>query len=232
VFCNRGEGLQARSPDRFGAGEISLGFQAKLLRFLQDPQLEPIGETRPRSTDVRVIAATRHDLESDVEAGRFRLDLLYRLNAIEVTLPPLRERPEDLERMVQRFVAFFARAARRPTPEVSPETMAALREYSWPGNVRELRNVIESAVILCPSQLIELATLPDRIGGEVTGRPRLGGNYALATIEWEHIQRVLARATTLKEAARILDVDASTLWRKRTKVDSESGSCNRSRPVI
>src|SRR5262249_42986224 len=123
--------------------EISPALQAKLLRFLQDKQFERIGETTSRSADVRVVAATNRD----IERGRFRQDLLYRLNVIEVTIPPLRQRPEDIVRIANSFLAFFARAARKPPQELSPAAIEALRGYSWPGNVRELRNAIERAVI-------------------------------------------------------------------------------------
>lgn len=129
-------------------GEIAPGLQAKLLQFLQDKQFERLGENKTRSADVRVIAATNRDLETDVKIGRFREDLLYRLNVIEVTLPPLRERPEDILQLARWFLAFFARGARRLPPELSPAAEQTLLTYAWPGNVRELRNAIERAVIL------------------------------------------------------------------------------------
>src|SRR5450755_3168248 len=121
-------------------GEITPALQAKLLRFLQDKQFERVGETRTRHADVRVIAATNRDLDADVAAGRFREDLLFRLNVIEIHVPPLRERGEDILEMARRFLAFFARAANRPTPTLAPEAEHALAGYAWPGNVRELRN--------------------------------------------------------------------------------------------
>jgi two-component system, NtrC family, response regulator AlgB len=202
-------------------GEISPGLQAKLLRFLQEKQFERIGETRTRYADVRVLAATNRDLESDVKAGRFREDLLYRLNVIEVTIPPLRERPEDLERLVRGFVAFFARAARRPDLEISRGALEALRAYPWPGNVRELRNAIERAAILWPTRIIEPAAFPERIAAQATDTPRLGGECTVDAIEREHILRVIARTPTLEDAAKVLGIDSSTLWRKRKKFESE-----------
>jgi NtrC-family two-component system response regulator AlgB len=198
-------------------GEIAPPLQAKLLRFLQDHQFERVGETRTRRADVRVVAATNRDLEQDVRAGRFRDDLLFRLNVIEVRVPALRERPEDIARLARGFLAFFARAAGRPPPELSRAAEAALLAYAWPGNVRELRNAMERATILWPARTLGPDALPETISAHAERLPRLGGDYSLAEIEKEHIVRVLARAPTQEEAARILGVDVSTLWRKRKR---------------
>jgi NtrC-family two-component system response regulator AlgB len=200
-------------------GEISPGLQAKLLRFLQEKQFERIGENKTRHADVRVLAATNRDIETDVKTGRFREDLLYRLNVIEVRTPPLRERPEDILRLAQRFLAFFARSAGRPTSELSQAAEAALLTYPWPGNVRELRNAIERAVILWPAQVVEPQAFPASIAAHATAEPRLGGDFSLEAIEREHIMQVLARIPTLEEAAHILGIDSSTLWRKRKKYE-------------
>ncbi len=200
-------------------GEMTPELQAKLLRFLQDKQFERLGENKTRQADVRVIAATNRDLETDVKTGHFREDLLYRLNVIEVTLPPLRERPEDILRLARWFLAFFARSARRSLPEFSSTAEQTLLSYTWPGNVRELRNAIERAVILWPARLIEPAAFPERIAAHVVLGPYLGGDATLETIEREHVLRVLARTSSLEDAARILGIDASTLWRKRKKYE-------------
>jgi NtrC-family two-component system response regulator AlgB len=200
-------------------GEISLGLQSKLLRFLQEKQFERIGENQTRHADVRIVAATNRDLEADVTAGRFREDLLYRLNVLELCVPPLRERPEDIARLARRFVLFAARAARRPAPALSAAAEEALLSYPWPGNVRELRNAIERAVILWPTRVIEPAALPERIAARATSTPQLGGDYSLEAIEREHILRVIARVPTLEEAARVLDIEPSTLWRKRKRYE-------------
>jgi two-component system, NtrC family, response regulator AlgB len=200
--------------------EMSPGLQAQLLRFLQDKQFERLGEGRTRRADVRVVAATNRDLEKDVAEGRFREDLLYRLNVVEVKLPALRERREDLLPLARRFVAFFARAAKRPVPELSPSTEQMLLAYGWPGNVRELRNAIERALIVWPANVLEPQSFPERIAAAGGSAVTLGGPYTLEEIEREHILRVLASAPTLDEAARILGIDASTLWRKRKKYES------------
>ncbi|MGD9763641.1 MAG: sigma-54-dependent transcriptional regulator [Candidatus Binatia bacterium] len=204
-------------------GEISPGLQAKLLRFLQDRQFERVGDTVTRSADVRILAATNRALEADVRAGRFREDLLYRLNVLELRVPPLRERREDILPLAEGFLAFFARAAKRPTQTLSPDAAAALRDYPWPGNVRELRNAIERALILWPGQVIEPAALPERIAARSAVAPELGGDYTVEAIEREHILRVIARQPTLDDAARILGIDASTLWRKRRRYEGLSG---------
>jgi two-component system, NtrC family, response regulator AlgB len=203
-------------------GEISPGLQAKLLRFLQEKQFERIGENMTRRSDVRVIAATNRNLEADVAAGRFREDLLYRINVVEITIPPLRERTEDILRLAERFLEFFARTAGRPAPKLSATAGQVLLSYPWPGNIRELRNAMERAVIVCPGPSIEPETLPGRISGVSAAGPRIGGDFSLESVEREHILRIINRSATLEDAARILEVDSSTLWRKRKKYLEES----------
>lgn len=202
-------------------GEIAPSLQAKLLRFLEEKQFERLGENRTRSADVRMITATNRDLEEDVRSGRFREDLLYRLNVIDLQLPPLRERPEDIVRLARRFLLFFAKSARRQPQELSPEAEDALKSYSWPGNIRELKNAIERTVILWPAQMIGPEAFPAHISARVksAGTPQIGGNYSLEDIEREHITRVVGRAATLDDAAATLGIDASTLWRKRKKYE-------------
>jgi two-component system, NtrC family, response regulator AlgB len=200
-------------------GEISPGLQAKLLRFLQDREFERVGETQTRRADARILAATNRDLDADVRAGRFREDLLYRLNVVELRLPPLRERAEDIPRLAAHFLTFFAHAAKRAVPELSPAAAAVLTGYAWPGNVRELRNTIERALILWPAPVLEPAAFPERISGQPPSGPRLGGDATLEDIEREHILRVVARSATLDDAARILGIDASTLYRKRKRYE-------------
>ena len=201
-------------------GEITPSLQAKLLRFLEDKEFERIGENKTRRADVRTVAATNRELEAHVRKGLFREDLLYRLNVIDLQLPPLRERPEDILRLAQRFLLFFAKAARRRPPVLSKAAEDALLAYAWPGNIRELRNAIERAVILWPAQVIEPEAFPQPVSTHArTPGPQLGGNFSLEEIEREHMGRVVARAPTLEDAAAILKIDASTLWRKRKKYE-------------
>jgi two-component system, NtrC family, response regulator AlgB len=201
-------------------GEITPSLQAKLLRFLEDKEFERIGENKTRRADVRTVAATNRDLEDHVRKGLFREDLLYRLNVIDLQLPPLRERSEDILPLARRFLMFFARAARRHPPELSKPAEAALLAYAWPGNVRELRNAIERAVILWPAQVIEPEAFPAQVSAHAASHsPRLGGDFSLEEIDREHITRVVARSPTLEDAAAILKIDASTLWRKRKRYE-------------
>jgi len=198
-------------------GEISPALQAKLLRFIQEKRFERVGETRTRTANVRIVAATNRDLDSEVKAGRFREDLLYRLNVLEIVVPALRERPEDILPLARAFVEFFARQAARPPMELSAATEKLLVGYPWPGNVRELRNAIERALILARGQVLEPESFPDRIAASASDTPTLGGEFTVEQIEREHSLRVMAHASTMDEAARVLGIDASTLWRKRKK---------------
>ncbi len=200
-------------------GEMPGNLQAKLLRFLQEKQFERIGETRTRQADVRVVAATNRDLDTDVRAGKFREDLLYRLNVVEVKVPALRERREDILPLARHFLAFFSRALGRSLPELSPAAEHALEDYAWPGNVRELRNTIERAMILWPSPRLEPQAFPERIAGAKERGPQIGGDFSVETIERAHIISVMARASSLDSAATILGIDSSTLWRKRKRYD-------------
>ena len=202
-------------------GDISPSLQAKLLRFLEDKEFERLGENKTRRANVRSVAATNRDLAEHVRKGLFREDLLYRLNVIDLQLPPLRERPEDILRLARRFLIFFAKSARRQTPELSEAAENALSSYAWPGNIRELRNTIERAVILWPAQVIEPEAFPAHICARVRSEEvaQLGGNFSLDAIEREHITRVVARTATLEDAAAVLGIDASTLWRKRKKLE-------------
>ncbi len=201
-------------------GELSPALQSKLLRFLQEKRYERIGENRTRTADVRILAATNRDLEEDVKSGRFREDLLFRLNVIEVRVPALRERGEDILRLARRFLDFFARKAGRTAPTLRPEAEAALLAYEWPGNVRELRNTVERAVILWPLTVVGTEALPEAIAAHAGGLARLGGEHTLEAIEREHILRILARTSSMEDAARTLGIDASTLWRKRRKYEA------------
>ena len=202
-------------------GDLPASLQAKLLRFLQEKRFERVGETRTRKADVRVVAATNRDLEVDVASGRFREDLLFRLNVIEVRVPSLRDRPEDIVPMAKRFLAFFARALGRPVSTLSPAAERVLANYGWPGNVRELRNAIERAIILWPSTLIEPLAFPERIAGTKERGPYIGGKFTLDEIERAQIGAIVAQSKTMEEAATVLGIDDSTLWRKRKKYDEQ-----------
>lgn len=199
-------------------GDLPLALQPKLLRLLQEKQYERVGETRTRVSNVRIIAATNRDLQAAVAAGTFREDLLYRLNIFEVVLPPLRQRQKDIETLIDHLLKFFARQNGKPVIGFTTEARDALLKYPWPGNVRELRNSIERGVILALGESVGLAELPAQIGATLPEAiMEVGGGVTLDQLEAEHIRRVLARTSTLDEAATILGIDPSTLYRKRKR---------------
>ena len=199
-------------------GDLSPTIQAKLLRFLQDKTYERVGDPRTRLADVRIVAATNRDLETAVKEGRFREDLLYRLNVVELTLPSLRERPDDLMDLAQHFLGLFCAAAGRPLMEFSPAAQRLLLSHSWPGNIRELRNEIQRVTVLWPMRTVEPEAFSVRLRGHATGGPRIGGTHSLEEIENEHIRQVLAKVNTFEEASQVLGIEPSTLWRKRRKL--------------
>ncbi|MES2638140.1 MAG: sigma-54 dependent transcriptional regulator [Myxococcota bacterium] len=201
-------------------GEISPAVQARLLRFLQDHQFERVGDTRTRTANVRILAATNRVLEDEVRAGRFREDLLYRLNVIELTLPPLRDRKEDIPRLATGYLAHFARAQKGPALRFADDVLPRLLAHLWPGNLRELRNAVERAVILSTGNVLDARLLPGAIPPS-DGASVLGADVPLETIEREHILRVLARHGRPEEAARVLGIDPATLWRKRKRWDGD-----------
>jgi NtrC-family two-component system response regulator AlgB len=198
-------------------GEASLDAQARLLRLLQDGEYERGGDARVRTADVRVVATTSRDLEADVKEGRFRPELLYALAVMEIHVPPLRARHEDLLPLARHLLAELARKANRAAPALSPEAERALAAYAWPGNVRELRNSVERALIVTRGAEIELEALPERIAAPSGGAATIGGDFTAEEVEREHVLRVLARSQRLEDASRILGIDVTTLWRKRKR---------------
>jgi NtrC-family two-component system response regulator AlgB len=199
-------------------GDLPPAIQAKLLRVIQDREYERIGESFSRKADVRIIAATNADLEARVRDGRFREDLYYRLNVIQLVIPPLRERAEDILPLAADFLGHFQRVNHRRLLGFSPGAEALLARYDWPGNVRELRNAVERAVILGHDERVGEADLPlSSPAGE--GELRPGDAATLEAVEREHIRKVLRRAPSLQEAAAILGIDQATLWRKRKQMD-------------
>jgi two-component system, NtrC family, response regulator AlgB len=194
--------------------DLPASIQPKLLRFLQDREYERMGDSKSRKADVRIVSATNVDLDRAVATGQFREDLLYRLNVIQIELPPLRERPEDLLKVADALLTFFAGKYHRRFDGFTDEALAALQHYSWPGNVRELRNVIERAAILCTSDRVGVEYIQGKSPSGTAGA-RIGEAVTLAKIEEEHIRRVLARSKSLQEAADILGIDQATLWRRR-----------------
>ena len=199
-------------------GDLPLALQPKLLRFLQDREYERVGEAKTRTADVRLVAATNRPLEDEVRAGRFREDLLYRLNVIEVTLPPLRERPKDLPTLTETLLTFFARQTGRGPMRLAPEAAEAMAKHAWPGNLRELRNAIERGVLLTTGPVVGVEDLPAQVGSRSPARVEFGGRATMEAVESEHIRRVLGGTASLEDAAAVLGIDPSTLYRKRKKL--------------
>jgi NtrC-family two-component system response regulator AlgB len=198
-------------------GDLPPALQPKLLRLLQEKRYERLGETQTRASDVRILAATNRDLKAESAAGKFREDLLYRLNVIEVTLPPLRQRRQDVLPLAEHLLGFFATQSGKVFTGFTHEARKALLSYSWPGNTRELRNALERSVILGAGPEVGLADLPAAVGEPPLARVELGGSVTLDALEAEHIRRVLAATGTMDEAAQLLGIDPSTLYRKRKR---------------
>ena len=200
-------------------GELPPALQPKLLRLLQERCYERVGEARTRTADIRIVAATNRDLAAEVAAGRFREDLFYRLNVISLELPALRQRPEDVLPMAHQLLEEFAKSAGRKLTGFSPEARMALQRHSWPGNLRELRNCVERAVILCERDVIGLDDLPNLTAAPVEATPQVGDFVTLATLEEAHIRRVVEKAGSFMQAARLLGINKTTLYRRRRRQD-------------
>jgi NtrC-family two-component system response regulator AlgB len=198
-------------------GDLPADLQPKLLRFLQEREYERVGDTVTRKADVRVVTATNRDLAEAVRSGQFREDLYYRLNIIQIDLPPLRERADDVPPLAEAMLGSLRRG--KSIIGYTGEAMKALKRYAWPGNVRELRNVVERAVILSRGEWIGVEELPPNLSGAVAmgTTPAVGDLVTLDALEETHIRRVLGATKTLDEAAHVLGIDVATLWRRRKK---------------
>jgi DNA-binding NtrC family response regulator len=192
---------------------MPLGQQAKLLRVLQTGEYHPVGSSRIRRADVRFLAATNVDVATEVKNGRFREDLLYRLNTVEVHLPPLRDRREDIPRLAAHFARRLSARYGQAPPELSADAMRALLDHAWPGNVRELEHVVERALLLCQGPTVQVEDLALRA-------PRSEGDGRLEQmnldeVERHFIQRALTRCQgQVSEAARALGLSRSALYRR------------------
>jgi transcriptional regulator with PAS, ATPase and Fis domain len=196
-------------------GEISPGMQVKLLRVLQEREVRRVGENRPRSVDVRVVAATNRNLADEVAAQRLRQDLYYRLRVIELRVPPLRDRPDDVLPLARVFLADTARRMGRKVTGFSPRAADQLLRYEWPGNVRELQNSVEHAVALCQGNRVEVDDLPEELRAAMP-RPRSSGSTRpLEDVEREYIlAAVESVGGNRTRAAADLGIGLATLKRK------------------
>ncbi|MDF7801170.1 sigma 54-interacting transcriptional regulator [Pontiellaceae bacterium B1224] len=201
-------------------GDIPIALQTKLLRVLQEREIIRIGENLPRKVDVRVLTSTNRDLAQCVQAGTFREDLYYRLRVIEIEIPALRNRVEDVLPLARYFVARFSKKFEKPDLHLDAKCLNFLQAYRWPGNVRELENAMERAVVLCRNGAIQPEHLPPGILRPTAGTApdSFSAQRSLAEIEHEHIQRVLEWTNGNKsKTAKILGISTATLWRKLKK---------------
>jgi transcriptional regulator with PAS, ATPase and Fis domain len=219
-------------------GELELDLQAKLLRVIQERQVIPLGSHRPIPIDVRILAATNRDLQQEVAAGRFRLDLYYRLDVVSVHSAALKNRPEDIEPLAEHFVDSICSEFEIPRKRVTPAAMRMMRAYDWPGNVRQLQNIIERAIVLSETQEIgpefiprvDDTAMPVPVAGSDGQQPEVFSDTAtptgwksLADNEREHIRRTLEFTSyNQSAAARLLEIDYRLLLRRIKKYGLKS----------
>jgi two-component system response regulator AtoC len=200
-------------------GELPLVLQPKLLRVLQEGEVRPVGETRATKVNARVVAATARDLREEVAQRRFREDLFYRLNVVEIHIPPLRERPEDIPVLADHFIRCLAAQEGRRFPLLARDAVAALKRYPWPGNARELKNFMEKTMIFCRGEEINAASLPWDARGE-NPEPDTGYSLkkAVRRMEKEYIRKALAATGGNRTlAARLLEISLRALHYKLTE---------------
>ena len=196
-------------------GEMPMELQAKLLRVLETNEYIQIGDTTPRKSNFRLIAATNRDLKTESDAHRFRSDLYFRLNVFEITIPPLRERVKDIAPLTHYFVEQFSVSGNKKTLTIDPDFLHKLERYHWPGNVRELRNVIERSVILVNGEVLTTDLLPYEMQHQSDKNNKMLSAFSMQSIEKLHIQKVLNYTKGNKaETARLLEIGVATLYRK------------------
>ena len=206
-------------------GELPLELQPKLLRVLQESEIRKVGDTRSRKVNVRILAATGKDLKEEVAEGRFRDDLFYRLDVMQITVPPLRERPEDIKPLAEHFLSVFCRREGRTVPGIREEVLRLLQRYEWPGNIRELRNFMEKALIFCRGDRIDLETLPPDVRRRNRGLDSdLSLKKASERMEREYIEKALAATGGNRtHAARLLEISLRSLLYKMKTYDIGQG---------
>ena len=196
--------------------DLPPAIQPKLLRLLQEREYERVGDTETHHAEIRIIAATNQDLKQRVTEKKFREDLYYRLHVVALDLPPLRDRPADLQRVARQCLAKARSELGKSMVDFTPEAWEALMKHSWPGNFRELENVVQRGVLTCHNGAIG----PVHLGLNSTSchpLPAVGSRISLEELEAFHIREVVRKSATLEQAATILDIDNSTLFRKRRK---------------
>jgi len=204
-------------------GDMPLNLQAKLLKVLETSEVYPLGDTKPRLVDIRIIAATNVDIDSRIKQGKFREDLYWRLTVIEIKIPPLRERKEDIEMLADHFIRKVSQEHNKDIKGINREALELLIDYSWPGNVRELKNVIERSIVLAEGPILTVADFPEKFQKEESGKevPRLKaylGDYEKGLL----LQIYNSHNKNKEETAKSLGIDLATLYRKFKKYGIES----------
>jgi DNA-binding NtrC family response regulator len=200
-------------------GDMPVSLQAKVLKVLESGEVLPVGDTKSRFVDVRIVAASNKNLEEQVKKGLFREDLYYRLNVIEVKIPSLRERKEDIDVLTRHFIDKYCKENNRKTIGITDEAMEVLNNYGWPGNIRELRNIIERAVVLCSTEKIDLSELPEKIKSGDAFRSMQTLKEKMDYYEERIIKNTLdVHGGNKEETAKELGVDLATLYRKIKKL--------------
>jgi two-component system response regulator AtoC len=204
-------------------GDMPLTLQAKLLKVLETSEVYPLGDTKPRLVDIRIIAATNVDIDSRIKQGKFREDLYWRLTVIEIKIPPLRERKEDIKMLTDHFIKKLSQEHNKDIKGIDREALELLIDYSWPGNVRELKNVIERSIVLTEGPNLTAADFPEKFHKEESGKevPRLKaylGDYEKGLL----LQIYSAHNNNKEETAKSLGIDLATLYRKFKKYGIES----------
>ena len=193
-------------------GDLPLSLQAKLLHAVEEKEIMPVGGTEPHSVSVKILSATNLDLQKMVEEKKFRMDLFYRLNIMQVTLPPLRDRKNDVEELAAAFVSFFAQEFDRNNVKLSAGAIQKMHSYNWPGNVRQLRNVMERAVLKCPGKELTADYIPDLVGRESSQAEGENPTLDLVAKEQELLLAALTRHNWNKtQAAKELNISRSAL---------------------
>ena len=196
-------------------GELELGLQSKLLRAIENRTIMRVGSTKETPVDVRLVAATNRDLAQHVKDSQFREDLFYRLKVVELKLPPLRQRKEDIALLVRHFISDIASETERPVTDIETDALEMMKEYSWPGNVRELRNTLEGIIVLSMKPTIEVSDLPAHICNHSESQAIIKPGMSMAEIEKEAIRRTLQHSGGNRtKAAEILGISLRTLQRK------------------
>jgi PAS domain S-box-containing protein len=201
-------------------GDLSPQIQVKLLRVLETKQFEQVGGIEPITLDARILAATNKDLKNEIESGRFREDLLFRINVINIELPPLRDRMDDFPILVNHFIKLFNEKLKKNITGLSAEAFKLLTKYNWPGNIRELENVIEHGFVLCQGEIIQLEHLPEKLVTKIDKYENVNKRSPIVDAEKKLILDTLEKHKGNKnETAKALGINKSTLWRKMKKLN-------------